>query len=165
MKKNQAHPSNLMALNEAKTRQDKQKNEKMNAEYQAKMQEMLGGTYFKSEFAVPEFFSLLKKALLFNSISRLKCSAATYENFIFNNRDFLMSEMYLAIECLSVATPIEMEQSLEENFQMLRDVIEPMKKAWAFVYDETSEKLKKQISDKYSVDIVAVPSLGSVGLS
>lgn len=106
-------------------------------------------TQFPQEEISEGFKETLHKAMMYTSQYRLGCHDLTYEAFIKFNRPFFMVEMQLALNIIKGATPIELNQTLEENLEILQKVHKPMFAKWKEIEDGIKEpiiaKINKQI--------------------
>lgn len=93
-------------------------------------------TIFPSTEIHPDFFRLVKQAMLTNCIVRVKCHKETWKRLAgLTERDMFMPEVYLGLEILRHATPQEMNQTLKENVDMIENVCEPMYASYAKLYE------------------------------
>lgn len=132
--------------------------------WRMRMSEVLPQTEFPDENLSVEYVDLLKKALRFNSIMRLKCSLEAYQNMCVKTRPFTMEEIALCNEVLMAANPNELEQTLEENYNMLKTVVDDCITKYKVIFDSISVKLRREVEAKIKAGIKIVPSLGAVGL-
>lgn len=132
--------------------------------WRMRMGEVLPKTEFPDENLSEEYVALLQKALQYNSIMRLKCSLEAYENMCIKKRPFTMEEIALCNEVLMAATPKELDQSLEENYNMLKTVVDDCITKYKVIFDSISVKLRREVEAKIKAGIKIVPSLGAVGL-
>lgn len=96
-----------------------------------------------------EVKNLLEKAMLYTSIMGTRCPQQTYRNLIKWERPFKLGEITIIIDILIGATPIELNQSLVENLEMLENIIYPLREKWRDIDDV----LSKKIMDKLNVQL------------
>jgi hypothetical protein len=108
-------------------------------------------TQFPNEDLHIDCKDLVRKAMKFNSIQRLRCHMSTFENLVTFERIFFMYEMDLLLEILRAATPVEMEQTLEENIKMLKEVVEPMRGKWHEIVEKVDVEVAREVETKFRV--------------
>lgn len=133
------------------------KRETANEMFERLRLQTLASTFFLFEKDLPEGITvdkikdLLHKALKYNSIARLKCSIATYHALINFDRDFVLIELDLIISILQHATPIEMEQTLEENLLMQKDIVEPLHTQLSVLTNQLCEPIKRKVETHFRI--------------
>lgn len=114
-------------------------------------------TIFPKDKIHPEFKKFLQRALIYNSIWRVKCHRDIWHNFITFERDFYMPEIDLALQILRAMTPCEQsedmglseEEMLLNNWNMLTSVHDTMYEEYLKIDDEINKPLKKEIEYKF----------------
>lgn len=115
--------------------------------------EKLSITIFPKDKIVEGFIENVHKAIKWNSILRLNCHDLTWRQICLLEREFRMPEIELCIQILRAATPVEMEQTLEENCKMLSEIVKPMIAIYSDMDDEISNPIKRKIETEVKISL------------
>lgn len=94
---------------------------------------------------------ILHDCLRHCSLHKIGCNPFTYENFVTFARPFFMNEVLFITKIICAASPKELNQTIEENLNMLKTVVFPIEDKWLSIKKEISEPISREIETRLAI--------------